>query len=81
MKITEKNAYNILNNEVIITKDISTEEYILIRYNPKFNNIVASRMKYNGMMDKNGYFLADGHNIAIIDVNIEKDILEYTMIC
>ena len=81
MKITKKNAYNIPNNEVIITKDISKEEYILIRYDPKFNNIVASRMKYNGMMDKNGYFLADGYNIAVIDVNIEKDILEYTMIC
>lgn len=81
MKITEKNTNEVCDEDVIITSDISKEEYILIRYDPNFNNIVASRMKYNGITDGNGLRLADGYNIAVIDANEEKDILEYAMIC
>ena len=81
MKITEKNTNEVCDEDVIITSDISKEEYILIRYDPNFNNIVASRMKYNGITDGNGLRLADGYNIAVIDVNEETDTLEYAMIC
>ena len=81
MKITEKNTNEVCDEDVIITSDISKEEYILIRYDPNFNNIVASRMKYNGIIEANNFRLADGYNIAVIDVNEEKDILEYAMIC
>ena len=81
MKITEKNTSEVCDEDVIITGYISEEEYILIRYNPNFNNIVASRMKYNGITDANNLRLADGYNIAVIDVNEETDTLEYAMIC
>ena len=81
MKITEKNISEVCDEDVIITEDISEEEYILIRYDPNFNNIVASRMKYTGIIEANNFRLADGYNIAVIDVNEEKDALEYAMIC
>ena len=81
MKITEKNTNEVCDEDVIVTKDISKEEYILIRYDHKYNNIVASRMKYNGITNENNLMLADGYNIAVIDVNKETDTLEYTMIC
>lgn len=81
MEITEKNINEVCDEDVIITEDVSKEEYILIRYDPNFNNIVASRMKYNGITNENGLRLADGYNIAVIDVNEETDTLEYAMIC
>lgn len=81
MKIKEANSTEVDDKDVIVTEDISKEEYILIRYDPNFNNIVASRMKYNGILDENNGQLADGYNIAVIDVNEETDTLEYTMIC
>ena len=81
MKITEKNTNEVCDEDVIVTKDISKEEYILIRYDHKYNNIVASRMKYNGITNENNLMLADGYNIAVIDVNKETDTLEYTTIC
>ena len=81
MKIIEENSTKVYDKDVIVTEDISEEEYILIRYDHEFCNVVASRMKYNGMTDENNVQLYDGYNIAIIDINEEQDVLEYTMIC
>ena len=81
MKIIETNSTEVCDKDVIITEDISKEEYILIRYDPKFGSVFASRMKYSGIEDENDGQLFDGYNIATIDVNEESDTLEYAMIC